>query len=163
MSDLNIRNRHRVRKKVGRDLVDKLNNAFSTELLIDHSNIDSATVDDLEIYIIDNDILVIVFDTEPFLTIRGIQHYRPANKFVTVDMGAIKFITNGADVMAPGVIDADENIENGDLVWVRDEENRQPLAIGRSLMAGPEMVKMNNDKAVSLLHYIGDKLWKLQI
>ena len=53
MSEKKIRNRHRIRKKNGRELVEKLNETFSEQFDIDYSNIDSATIDGLEIYIID--------------------------------------------------------------------------------------------------------------
>ena len=72
MKDQSIRNRHRVRRKVGRKLVEELNNIFSTQFDMDHSNIDSATVDDLEMYIINNEIFAVIFDGEPFLSIRGL-------------------------------------------------------------------------------------------
>ena len=36
---------------------------------------------------------------------------------IVVDVGAIKFITNGADVMAPGIVFFDKNINNS-LVYV---------------------------------------------
>ena len=62
--------------------------------------------------------------------------------------------------MAPGIIEADKEIKEGDIVWVRDERNL-PLAVGKALMDGIEMVKANRGKAVENLHYIGDKLWKL--
>ena len=163
MSDLSIRNRYRIRKKISRGLVKRLNQTFSTEFSIDPGSIDSATVGDLKIFIVDNEILIIEFDDKVFLTIRGILRYRPTNRYVTVDMGAVQFVSKGADVMTPGIIDADQDIQKDDIVWVRDEKNLKPLAIGRSLMTGLEMIKMNSEKAVVSLHYIGDKLWKLKI
>jgi PUA domain protein len=76
-------------------------------------------------------------------------------------MGAVKFVYNGADVMAPGVVDADASISQGDLAWVRDERNLQPLAVGIALMNGEEMVSENAGKALESLHHVGDSIWQL--
>jgi PUA domain protein len=78
-------------------------------------------------------------------------------------MGAVKYVSNGADIMAPGIVDADKEIVVDDLVWIRDEKNLQPLAIGRALMTGIEMIQNNKDKAVKSLHYVNDKLWNAMI
>jgi PUA domain protein len=76
-------------------------------------------------------------------------------------MGAVKFVYNGADVMAPGIVEADPAIAIGDFVWVRDERNRQPLAVGEALMSGPEMAAAERGKSVKSLHHVGDDVWKL--
>ena len=163
MVEFQIRNRHRLRKKVVRELVHKLNNLFSTTLFLENLPIDSAMVEKYEVIIIDNELSGFMIDGEPFFTIRGILRFKPEKRFVTVDMGAVKFVSNGADVMSPGIIDADENIQVGDIVWVRDEKNLQPLAIGKGLMTGPLMVENTSEKAVKSLHYIGDTLWKIKL
>ena len=86
--------------------------------------------------------------------------YRPAARSVTVDMGAVPFVTNGADVMGPGITDADESIAEGDLVWIKDVKNGAPLAIGKALRSGAELKNKAGGKAIKTIHYVGDKLWK---
>jgi PUA domain protein len=76
-------------------------------------------------------------------------------------MGAVKFVYNGADVMAPGVVDADSSISQGDLAWVRDEKNLRPLAVGIALMNGDEMTSENVGKALESIHHVGDAIWQL--
>ena len=76
-----------------------------------------------------------------------------------VDMGAVKFVTNGADVMAPGIVDADLDIEDGNSVWICDQQHRKPLAVGSALMNGEDMKNKSSGKAVKIIHYIGDELW----
>jgi predicted RNA-binding protein (TIGR00451 family) len=75
-------------------------------------------------------------------------------------MGAIKFIVNGADVMSPGIVDADASIREGDIVWVRDVKNKKPIAVGIALKPGAEMPKTQG-KAVKTLHYVGDEIWNI--
>jgi PUA domain protein len=76
-------------------------------------------------------------------------------------MGAVVFITKGADVMAPGITDADPMIKKDDLVWICDEKHRKPLAIGIAIMTGEEMKTKKTGKAVKTLHFVGDRLWML--
>jgi len=63
--------------------------------------------------------------------------------------------------MAPGVVDADLSVRKDDLVWVRDETHKKPLAVGVALMSAEEMVKGKEGKAVLSVHYIGDKIWRM--
>ena len=84
-------------------------------------------------------------------------------KTVTVDMGAIKFITNGADIMSPGVLSAEKEIRPGDIVVVVDSNHKKPLAIGVSLITGMEMIKNTAGKAVETKHYVGDDIWNFEI
>ena len=46
-------------------------------------------------------------------------------------------------------------------VWLRDERNKKPLAVGISQMSADEMINTKSGKAVKTIHYIGDKIWKL--
>ena len=65
--------------------------------------------------------------------------------------------------MAPGVVEADSEIEEGDLVIVVEEVHRKPLAIGKALMAGPQMVEINSGKAIKSITHVGDKLWSMEL
>ena len=127
----------------------------------DRDDIDLAEAEEWRLLIADNEVRGIVVGGRPFLTIRGLLASPAKKRWVTVDMGAVKFVYNGADIMAPGIVDADPAIRPGDLVWVRDERNLRPLAIGEALMSGPEMVASEKGKAVTSIHYVGDPLWKL--
>jgi len=64
-------------------------------------------------------------------------------------------------VMAPGVVDADPQVNTGDVVWVREEKHKRPIAVGLALVSGPEMVAAEKGKAVRTLHHLRDKLWDL--
>lgn len=80
---------------------------------------------------------------------------------VVVDQGAVPYILNGADVMAPGIVDADEGIKEGDFVFVVEEEYGRPLAIGIALMDGKTMKEKTRGKAVKIIHHAKDKIWEL--
>jgi len=61
--------------------------------------------------------------------------------------------------MGPGIVASDTAIAVGDLVWIRDLQNRKPLAIGRALVSGEIMARKEKGKAVESVHHVGDKLW----
>lgn len=78
-----------------------------------------------------------------------------------VDMGAVPHIVNGADVMRPGVIEVDGTFEKGDILVVRDERNRKPIAIVRALVSHGEFVSMSRGKVAENIHHVNDKIWTL--
>ena len=75
-------------------------------------------------------------------------------------MGAVKFMMSGADVMRPGVVKADEGIEQNDIVAVVEETHGKALVIGISLYSSEELMKLESGKVVKTIHYIGDEVWK---
>ncbi len=80
-------------------------------------------------------------------------------KKVTVDMGAVKFVVNGADIMRPGIIAVDEYIKKDEIVAIVDENNSKPIAIGIALYPRAEILEQNSGKVVKNLHWVGDEVW----
>lgn len=91
------------------------------------------------------------------------ENLRDWKRRVVVDQGAIPYILNGADVMAPGIVDADDGIKEGDFVFVIEEQFGRPLAIGIALMSGKEMKEKNRGKAVKVIHHAKDRIWELTV
>ena len=82
-------------------------------------------------------------------------------KTITVDMGAVKFVTNGADIMRPGIVHIEDEIEEGDFVRIVDETHHKPLAIGKVLFNSEQMRAAVHGKVIENVHYIGDEIWNL--
>ena len=78
---------------------------------------------------------------------------------VTVDMGAIKFVCNGAKVMRPGIIDFD-SFKIGDIVVVKDQTHAKALAVGLALVDSEEARAMSKGYIIDNVHYISDKMWQ---
>ncbi|MBU7019363.1 MAG: RNA-binding protein [Theionarchaea archaeon] len=126
-----------------------------------------------EICTTDTDIVLILVDGKPvflekkivFPTLKVFLDIdcRKLKRHVTVDMGAVPFVTNGADVMRPGIIDIDNSIEKGDFVVITEERHGKPLAIGEALFSAREIQTMDQGKVVLNVHYVGDKMWSLEI
>jgi PUA domain protein len=83
-------------------------------------------------------------------------------KKITVDMGAVKFVANGADIMRPGITSIEEGIQKESIVSIVDETHKKPLAVGLALFDGEEMRKMDSGKVIKTLHYVGDNIWNYQ-
>ena len=154
-----IRNRHRLKSKEIRGIVETLEKEFDGVFFDDNSTIEVGDVDDTRFIFVDGQPVLMYFEDKLCLTLKGIGLFNPKNRFVIVDMGAVKFVTNGADVMAPGVIDADKNIKENDFVWICDERNKKPLAVGFAVTSGEDMINGDSGKAVRIIHYVSDTLW----
>ncbi len=115
-----------------------------------------------DLVLVDGDPLVFYVDDEPFLTVRGANERPPTRGVVTVDSGAVSFVSNGADVMRPGIVEADEGIEAGDLVAVAEEAHGKVLAVGRALEDGADLVG-DSGKVVESVHYVGDELYGFDV
>ncbi len=162
MKDTAVKNRHRLKRKKSQKLIEKLKLQWGLEE--DLSDLDLATADGLDVLITRDTIIAFtpegnVGSDETYITLRGVLLLKPTRAYVTVDMGAVKFLYNGADVMAPGIVDADPEIQVDDPVWVRDEKHLKPLAVGIALISGDEMRAKGSGKAIKTLHYISDPIW----
>ena len=80
---------------------------------------------------------------------------------VTVDMGAVKFVANGADIMRPGITHVDDGISSGDPVLIVDETHGKTLAIGVALFSSEEIRSREGGKVIRSAHAAGDRLWEL--
>jgi PUA domain protein len=79
---------------------------------------------------------------------------------ITVNMGAVPHICNGADLMAPGIVKIEGNFNTNDYVLVVDERHQKPLAIAIALLGSQDARNLQRGKVAKNLHYVGDDLWK---
>src|SRR3989344_1796398 len=78
---------------------------------------------------------------------------------VVVDMGAVKFVCNGANVMRPGIRKYTD-FEKDQIICVKEESKQKFLAVGKSLVSSSEMESLAKGEVVKNLHYISDKYWE---
>ena len=162
MSELRVRKRRRLREKEIKALSEQIAAMVGTRVFGLDDTVDMAESSEFDVVFVNGEIDAFVIGGRPFLTVRGLLKYQAPKKYVEVDMGAIKFVINGADIMGPGITDADPGIQPGDMVWIRDEKNKRPLAIGEALVTGVEMKAKRPGKAVKSILFVGDKLWKYE-
>ncbi|RMG26968.1 MAG: hypothetical protein D6732_20830 [Methanobacteriota archaeon] len=78
---------------------------------------------------------------------------------VKVDTGAIRFVTNGADVMRPGITWIDSEVVENEPVLIVEETKESPLAIGIAKFDAVDMNAMENGKVIRTIHHLTDKFW----
>jgi len=112
---------------------------------------------------------ILIHNKTPFLARTGddvfptllSQQILPLLRKITVDMGAVPHICNGADIMAPGIIRVDGEFSENAFVLIVDERHGKPLAIGQALLNSESMEKTKRGRVVKNLHYVGDGVWNL--
>lgn len=80
--------------------------------------------------------------------------------YVMVDMGAVKFMCKGANVMRPGIKKFSE-FEKDSIVCVIEESHHKFLAVGKTLVSSEEMENMEKGEVIKNIHYISDKFWEI--
>ena len=80
--------------------------------------------------------------------------------YVMVDMGAVKFMCKGANVMRPGIKNHSD-FEKDNIVCIIEESQHKFLAVGKSLVSSQELDNMEKGEVVKNMHYISDKFWEI--
>jgi len=101
-------------------------------------------------------ILKVEDDYLPFLSETEMLEKFPS---VTVDMGAVKFMCKGANLMRPGIKEFTE-FEKDKLVCIVEESQHKFLAVGKAVVSSSELDTMDKGEVVKNIHYISDKFWE---
>ena len=116
-------------------------------------------IDDNSQLIVGNSITILKISNDylPFLN-----QTEALEKFpnVMVDMGAVKFMCNGANVMRPG-IKKYSNFQKDDVVCVIEESQHKFLSVGKALTDSSELETMSKGEVIKNIHYISDKYWEI--
>jgi PUA domain protein len=78
-------------------------------------------------------------------------------------MGAVPYVTNGADVMAPGITEITPGLKIGTFVTIVDENFGKSLAIGELLKDSDEILETKKGKVIKNLHFVNDDIWSLEL
>ena len=159
---MQVKSRHHLRSDAISSLQESLSAAFGSEVTGDSFELVELSDTEFDVILVDGEQLVAELDGEQFLTVQGANEFPPTKSVVTVDAGAVSFVSNGADVMRPGIVEADDNIEPGDLVAIAEETHGKILAIGRALEDSDEMVG-DSGKVVESTHHVGDDLYTFSV
>ena len=155
---MEVSSRHHLRSDAVRDVETALAEHFGVEVSVEGAERVEFSDADWSVVLVDGVPLVTYFDGEPAPTVRGANEHPPTKRLVTVDAGAVSFVSDGADVMRPGIVEADEAIEADDLVVIVEETHGKALAIGRSRVAGEDLLG-DAGKVIDSLHHVGDELF----
>jgi len=159
---MQVKSRHHLRSDAISSLQAALDATFGAAVTGDSFELVELSDTPFDVILVDGEQLIAELDDEPFPAVQGAIAFPPTESVVTVDAGAVEFVSNGADVMRPGIVEADAGIEPGDLVAIAEETHGKVLAIGRALTDGDDMVG-DSDKVVESIHHVGDDLYTFSV
>ena len=116
-------------------------------------------IDDNSQLIVGDDVVILKINNDylPFLNLDQTLEKFPN---VMVDMGAVKFMCNGANVMRPG-IKKYTKFSKDDVVCIVEESKHKFLAVGKALTDSLELENISKGEVVKNLHYVSDKYWEI--
>lgn len=116
------------------------------------------------------DDVVIVVDSKPYFfyykkrispTLHFLIEHTDSLSKAVIDMGAIKFVVGGADIMRPGVVSVEEFIED-DLVVIVDETHKKPICVACALFDSDSLMSQDSGKVFKNIHRVGDEIWNIK-
>ena len=159
---MEITSRHHLRSDAVRELETGLAERFGVDLDADRYELVELSGSEVDLVLVDDEPLVAYFaEDEPSLTVHGANATEPTGHIVTVDAGAISFVSDGADVMRPGIVEATDDIATGEVVLINEETHGKVLGVGRSRVEADELLG-DEGKVVDSLHHVGDDLYAFE-
>ena len=138
-------------------ILEQINSQWKIELP-KQKNVKTHDVNEKGLIITGNGITAVKIgdDILPFLDDSQILEKFP---YVTVDMGAVKFVCKGANIMRPGIIKFSD-FESGEIVCVVEESQNKFLAVGKAEMSSKELEDVKKGEVIKNMHYISDIFWE---
>ena len=149
------------------NLISKSETASVLRIISEQWNMEFPKIKNLKVHEISGDAQIIVGNGIKILKINDeyvpfLSETQTLEKFpyVMVDMGAVKFMCKGANVMRPGIKKYSEFQKDG-VVCIIEESHHKFLAVGKTLVSSEEMENMEKGEVIKNLHYISDKFWEI--
>lgn len=146
------------KRRLSKSDIKELNTRISFVELSKKDDVDLVE-DEEKVYFVNGEAWIVDRDGLVFPHLKLLLSRPEILKKATVDMGAVKFVTNGADVMRPGIVAFDLSISKDELVVLDEETHHKALAVCLSLIEGSDFEGMDSGKALQTIHFVGDKLW----
>jgi PUA-domain protein len=156
-----IKKRHLLKRKQQKTEIEKIEGALGTTVNIDDkTQLEIGVLDDgTQVLMYQNEILFFEKDNRYFPSLHALLNEMVTVPKVIVDMGAIRFVVNGADIMRPGVTGVDDEVRADSVVAVVDQNHSKPLAVGIATMDADEIRSATKGKVVLSVHHVNDYLW----
>jgi len=157
-----IKKRHLLKKREQRDEIEKIEKDLGSSIgLDDKTQIESGILDDgSNVLLLDGEIIFFEQSGRKFPTLRALLRGIIHVPQVTVDMGAVRYVVNGADIMRPGITQIDDDVSENGIVAIVDERHGKPLAVGISKLSATELREASSGKVIISVHHVNDPLWE---
>ncbi|MHA1948912.1 MAG: DUF1947 domain-containing protein [Candidatus Thorarchaeota archaeon] len=157
-----IKKRHLLKKREQKDEITRIEKEIGApiERLDVKTQLEGGVLDDgSRILLLDGEIIFFEHEGRMFPALRALLDGLIDVPKITVDMGAVRFVVNGADIMRPGITLIDDRIKENGIVVIVDENHSKPLAVGVSKMAADDLRAASGGKVIKSIHHINDDLW----
>ena len=148
------------------NLISKSETTSLLKIVSERWEIEFPKIKNLKVHQITNDAQIITGEGIKILKINDdylpfLSETETLEKFpnVTVDMGAVKFMCKGANLMRPGIKKFTE-FEKDKLVCIVEESQYKFLAVGKAMVSSSELEKMEKGEVIKNMHYISDNFWE---
>ncbi len=157
-----IKKRHLLKKREKRDEIARIENEIGApiERLDAKTQLEGGVLDDgSRILLLEGEIIFFEHEGRMFPALRALLDGLIDVPKITVDMGAVRFVVNGADIMRPGITEIDDRVKENGIVVIVDENHGKALAVGVSKMSAETLRAASGGKVIKSIHHINDDLW----
>ena len=152
---------HSLSKREIHDITNHVNTTWPTKSFSGIKNLQAYVIDSNKRLLVGNKIIAV--QLAPDLIIPHLTQNELLNHFasVEVDMNAVKFVCNGANIMRPGITDF-TTFKQSEIVLVKDQTHKKELAVCISLVNDENARKMEKGVVLNNVHHIGDIYWEMK-
>ena len=152
---------HSLSKREIHEITDHIGRSWPKNSILPMKNLRAYVIDDNKKLLVGNNLIAIQLASD--LIIPHLTQHEILNHFasVQVDMNAIKFVCNGANIMRPGITDF-STFKESEIVLVKDQTHKKELAVCISLVDDENGRKMEKGIVLNNVHYIGDVYWEMK-
>lgn len=150
---------HSLSKREVHDITGQVSKSWPTNSIGAIKNLQAYVIDGNKRLLVGNNLVAI--QLAPDLIIPHLTQHDLLNHFasVQVDMNAVKFVCNGANIMRPGITDF-TTFKESEIVLVKDQTHKKELAVCISLVDDVTGRKMERGVVLNNIHHIGDLYWE---
>ena len=164
---MKIKNRHFVRKSelnpIKDEILKQYDQKFIDQIFPKKSNVEVIETEAGDTLFAVNNVLKLWRSKDGYIPVLTLLINNQVDlKTIVVDLGAVRYVTNGADIMRPGITKIDSSIIKGDIVRIIEETKSRALAVGKAMFDAPEMEAKSSGKVVKNLHTIQDSVWEFE-
>ena len=150
---------HSLSKREVHEITGQISKSWPTKSIGTIKNLQAYIIDGNKRLLVGNNLVAI--QLAPDLIIPHLTQHDLLNHFasVQVDMNAVKFVCNGANIMRPGITDF-TTFKESEIVLVKDQTHKKELAVCISLVDDVTGRKMERGVVLNNIHHIGDLYWE---
>ena len=161
---MNIKQRHFIQKsqikELQEDILKRYDEKFLNQIFPKKARVEVIQTEAGDTLYAINNVLKLWKSKDGFIPVLTLLFNKQVDlKEIAVDKGAIRFVSNNADVFRAGITEIDKSIKKGDILQIVDENNHRAIAVGKAMYNAKEMEDMKDGKVIKNLLCVKSKVW----